>query len=75
MCGMYAYKKENGESTDATKFGGGRPIPDDSTTIYLVYLCVKINFIDTRLNVLAFFFRALVCLSIEDEITPLKNSS
>ena len=33
MCGLHAYDKENYQSTGATNFGGGRPIPDDSTTI------------------------------------------
>ena len=33
MCGLHAYDKENYQSTGATNFGGGRPIPNDSTTI------------------------------------------
>ena len=53
MCGLHAYYKENDKSTDEKHFCGGRPIPDDSTKVSLVYLCVSINFIDTWPNVLA----------------------
>ena len=53
MCGLYAYNKENDRSTYATNFVGGRPIPDYSTLISLVSLCVSIKFIDTWLNALA----------------------
>ena len=27
MCGLHIYYKLNDESTDATRFGGGRPLP------------------------------------------------
>ena len=60
MCGLHVFNKENYNSTDATNFGGGRNIPDDSTTIYLVSLCVSINFIDTLIKVLEFFFHGVV---------------
>ena len=36
MCGLYAYDKENDNSTDATNFGDVIPIPYDSNKIYLV---------------------------------------
>ena len=52
MCVLHAYRKENDKSSDATNFGGGRPIPYNSTRISLVYLCVSINFIETWLNIL-----------------------
>ena len=52
MCGLHAYNKENNNSTDETDFGGGRPLPDDSTTGSLVFLCVSINIIDNLISVL-----------------------
>ena len=62
MCGLHAYYKENDKSTDEKHFCGGRPIPDDSTTISLVSLCVSNNFIDTCLNVLPKIIRGIVVL-------------
>ena len=56
MCGFNAYNKENDKSTDATNFDGGIPIPDNSTTISIVYLCVSIKSIYTWLNVLENYF-------------------
>ena len=60
MCSLHAYNKENYKSTDATDFGGGRPLPEYSKTDSLVSLCVSIKFIDTCLNVLDFFLRGVV---------------
>ena len=53
--------KKNDKSTDATDFCDGRPPPKYSTTDYLIFLCVRINFIDTWLNVLAIFFAWCCC--------------
>ena len=52
MCGLYAYDKENDNSTDATNFGDVIPIPDDYNKFYLVSLCLSINFTYTWINVL-----------------------
>ena len=41
---------KNSKSTGAKNFGVGRPIPEDSTTVFLVHIFVGINFIDTWLN-------------------------
>ena len=67
MCGLYSYNKENYRSTDATKFGGGRTIPDDSTTISLVSICVSIKLIDTWINILAKNF-ACNCFAYQDNM-------
>ena len=40
--------------SDEVIFGGGRPLPYDSTTYYLKYLSVGINFINTWLKSLAY---------------------
>ena len=61
MCGFHAYDKENYKSTYAANFGGRSTIPDDSTTIYLVSICIIINFIDTWLNVLEINFLWRCC--------------
>ena len=45
MCDLHAYDNKNDKSTDATNFGGGIPIPDDSTKISLVSIFSVINFI------------------------------
>ena len=62
LCGIYTYDKENDKSTDATNFGGGRPIPYDSTKISLVSIFSGINFIDTWINVLAKIFLWRCCV-------------
>ena len=61
MCCLNAYDKENDNSTNATNFGGGRPMPDDSTSVSLVSLCVSINFIETWINVLSKTFECRCC--------------
>ena len=53
MFGLHINDKLNDNSTDATNFGYGRPIPDYSTTIYLIYFCVSIKLIHTWIYVLA----------------------
>ena len=69
MCILQAYDKENDESTDAKEFGGRRPIPNDYSTIFLVSICVTVNFIYTWINVLASCFAVeLLFISREDEI-------
>ena len=45
MCGLNAYNKKYDKSTDATNFGGGRPVPEDSTINPLVSMFVIISFI------------------------------
>ena len=67
MCGLHAYNKENDNSTDATNVFSGIPIPDDSTKVSIVSICVGINFIDTWLNIMDYFCVALLCLSREYE--------
>ena len=52
MRGLHADDKKNDKSTDVTNFGGGSPIPYDSTTISLVSILVCINLIYTWLTVL-----------------------
>ena len=44
--GLNAYNKENDNSTNLTKFCGGRPMPDDFTTVSIISLCVSIKSID-----------------------------
>ena len=65
MCGLYAYNKDNDNSTDATDFGGGRPLPEYSTINPLIYPCVSINFIGTWSNILGKTF-AWRCCAYQD---------
>ena len=67
MCGLHAHEKQNDRSTDATKFGGGIPLPEDSTIKPLVYICVSINFMETWLNNLAILF-SWCCCAYQDKI-------
>ena len=67
--GLHDNEKINYKSTDATIFGGGIPIPDNSTTSSLVSIYVSINLIYTWLNVSAKKKNVeLLCLSREYEI-------
>ena len=61
MCSLHSYDKENDKSTYEADFGGGIPLPDDSTIKNLVSLCVSINFIDTWPNVLSNIFTCSCC--------------
>ena len=63
-------QQRSGNSNDATKFGGGRPIPDYSNTTSLVYICVGVNFIDTWLNVFANNF-AWSCCDYEENMKEI----
>ena len=49
---LYTYDKQNDNSTDTINFGGGIPLPEDSTKNPLIYLGVGINLIYNRLNTL-----------------------
>ena len=60
MIGLYYYYKKNDKSTDQTKFGGGRPLPEDSTINPPAYLFVIINFIDTWINTLEKNVRGII---------------
>ena len=53
MFGLHAHDKKKYMSTNTTKFGGGRPLPEYSKINPLVYLCVINNFIDNSINALA----------------------
>ena len=49
MCGLPAYDKNNDKPTDASKFGGGRPLPEYSTinpsrlSLYQYYIDGNLN--------------------------------
>ena len=61
MCGLHAYDKNNDRSTDATNFGGGRPLPEDSTMDPLIFFLFSIEFIDTCFNALEESFSWSCC--------------
>ena len=70
MCGLNSYDKHNNNSTDATNFGGGRPIPEDHTINSQTYLYISIDFVVTLINDLAYNF-ACCCCAHQDNIKEL----
>ena len=46
ICSLYECKNLHEKSSDKMIFGGGIPLPYDSTTVCIVSLCVNINFIE-----------------------------
>ena len=66
---MYAYNQRKENSTGATYFNGGRPLPNTSNLISLIYICDNINFIDAWINT---FERNIAwrCLAYQDKNIP-----
>ena len=63
-------RQKNYKSTDATKFGDGRPLPEYSTIYCHISLFIDINFIDTWLNTFANNF-LWCCRSYQDKMRTL----
>ena len=53
MCGLNTYDKKYDKSTDATNFGGGRSLSENSTIDSIVSIYIIINFMETWINALA----------------------
>ena len=53
MCGLNAYDKKYDKSTDATNFGGRRPLAENSTIDSIVSIYIIINLMETWINALA----------------------
>ena len=67
MSVLYSYSHRKEQSTGATYFYGGQPLPSDSNVILIIYLCVTMNFIETWIKKLNRNI-AWNCLAFQDNM-------
>ena len=61
MCVLHTYNILNDKSSDSIIFEGVRPFLEYSIIKYLIYICVRINLIETCLKPLANNFEWRYC--------------
>ena len=74
MCGLYSYNQHKDNSTSATDFHDGWPLPDDLNVIDLIYICVTITYFDAWINTLGKNI-AWPCLAYQYKIKEFSKKS
>ena len=72
MCVLHDYGKHKYNSTGATYFHVGRPLPEYSSVNFLASIFVTIKFIDTQINTLEKNI-AWNCLASQDKMREIFN--